>query len=119
MSKTKDQRDLQAVLVLAKEASDAAYSLFSRRLDTRRNIESFILLRDAFNMLKDACEALREAEDKATDTKASSQTSVSDEILIRSGRATIVGEGDEPDRPQSACQVLPFPSKKPTDFPPE
>lgn len=112
MRKTKDQRDLQAILDLTNEAKDAAYSLFARRLDTRRNIESFILLRNAFNLLKDACEALRNAEAKATDVKTSSPTSVNEEILIRSGRATIEDSSEETKQAPTQAVVLPFPGKK-------
>lgn len=112
MRKTKDQKDLLEILALTQAASDAAYSLLSRRLDARRNIDSFIRLRDAFNMLKGACEALQESENKATDSKATSQTSVMDEILIRCGRMKVIDESDEIADSATPGPVLPFPEKK-------
>jgi len=42
MRKTKDQKDLQNILDETAVACDHAYSLFSRRLDTCRNVDSFI-----------------------------------------------------------------------------
>lgn len=92
MRRTKDQKELHEILMLANEARDNAYSLFSRRLDTRRNVDSFILLGNAFNLLKQACNALQEAESKAIETKATAQVGVLDEIMIRTGRAKIVDE---------------------------
>lgn len=88
--KTKDQRDLAEILSLTKEAEQDAYSLFSRRLDTRRNVESFIALRDAFNLLKDAAALLQQAVDGATESRASGDLSVMDEIMVRSGRISMV-----------------------------
>jgi len=52
MRRTKDQRDLEEVLATAREARDIAYKLFGRRLDTQRNVNSFILLRDSFVQVK-------------------------------------------------------------------
>ena len=109
MRKTKDQKELHDVLALAIEARDAAYSLFSRRLDTQRNVESFIGLRDAFNLLKDACEVLQTALDQATEVKSSDQNSVIDEIFVRSGRATVVRDSKEFSTPAKLAVVLQLP----------
>ena len=111
MRRTKDQKEIGDVLELARAAEFAAYSLFSRRLDTRRNIDSFILLRDAFKMLEQARKTLHEAEAKAIDSKASSETSVMDEIMIRSGRMEIVDGSDERLQMPVEAVVLPFPKK--------
>jgi hypothetical protein len=90
MKTTKDQRDLTKVLELAIEARDAAYALFSKRLDTQRNVDSFIGLRDAFNALKTACEILESSVVQATAVKAADQYSLMTEIMVRSGRATVI-----------------------------
>ena len=114
MRRTKDQKELHEILVLATEARDSAYSLFSRRLDTRRNVDSFVFLGDAFNLLKQACSALQEAESKATETKATAQVGVLDEIMIRTGKAKIVdddSDGGSGSR-QTPGVVLPFPDRK-------
>jgi hypothetical protein len=39
---TKDQRDIDEITSYAKEAEELAYDLYARRLDTRRNVASFI-----------------------------------------------------------------------------
>ncbi len=88
MRKTKDQKDLSEVLVSAQNARDAAHSLFGRRLDTRRNVGSFIALCEAFNRLKDACDVIEKAIEQATETKSSDQNSVSLEIMVRKGVVT-------------------------------
>ncbi len=108
----KDQKDLQSILDLAQEAAGAAYNLMSRRLDTRRNVESFILLQDAFNKLKAACDTLQDAKDKAIDKKATSSTSVMEEIMIRAGRMTMADASSETEIPHRPGVVLPFPGKK-------
>jgi len=97
--------------MLAEEARDAAFSLFSRRLDTQRNVDSFILLRDAFNLMRRSCEALNAAIDKATETRSSDQNDVATEIMVRSGRARIVTEDKQP-APRKPGIVVPFPPKK-------
>lgn len=110
MRKTKDQKDLQAILDLTKEASDAAYSLFSRRLDTQRNVESIMLLCDAVNHLEDACKALQEAEAKATETKSSSQSGALTEIMLKSGRMKLV-DGNHESTDDRSADILPFTRK--------
>lgn len=95
MGKTKDQKDLQAILDISVQARNEAYSLFSRRLDSKRNHDSFIALRDAFNLLNDAASLLQKAVEGATETRASSDITVMDEIMIRSGRATIVADDED------------------------
>ena len=112
MRSTKDQKELHEILMLANKVMDNAYSLFSRRLDTRRNVDSFVLLGDAFNLLKQACNALQEAESKVPETKATAQVGVLDEIMVRTGRAKIVDEGSEADNQQTLGVVLPFPERK-------
>lgn len=109
MRKTKDQRELQDILALATDAMDEAYSLFSRRLDTQRNVESFIGLKDAFNLMKSACDVLQAAIDQATETRSSDQNSVMDEIMVRSGRMTIARDADELGATKKPGTVLPFP----------
>lgn len=114
MRKTKDQKDLQAVLKAATDARDAAYSLFSRRLDTRRNLDSFIALRDAFNSLKMACAQLQQSVDLATEAKSSDQNTVMEEIMVRSGRMIIVDEPEKAGDPTSQAgpaTILDFPKK--------
>lgn len=117
MRTTKDQRDLAEILTLAAQAKDAAFSLFSRNLDSRRNVESFIDLRDAFNLLKDAAALLQQAVDGATETRASGGLSVMDEIMVRSGWVSIVASDEaEPGGGRSDCrpegaEILEFPKK--------
>ena len=111
MRRTKDQIEIGHIIELAKAAELAAYSLFSRRLDAQRNIDSFLLLREAFKMLEEAREVLEEAEFRARDSKASSETTVMEEILIRGGRLSIVDRGDEPAQMLVEAVVLPFPKK--------
>lgn len=114
MRKTKDQKDLQAVLKAATDARDAAYSLFSRRLDTRRNLNSFIALRDAFNSLKTACTQMQQAVDQATEAKSSDKNTVMEEIMVRSGRMVIVDDPEKPDDPirqAGPATILDFPKK--------
>ncbi|HLO63285.1 MAG TPA: hypothetical protein VK165_10025 [Azonexus sp.] len=117
MGKTKDQKDLQAILDISVQARNEAYSLFSRRLDTKRNHDSFIALRDAFNLLNDATALLRRAVDGATDTKASSDITVMDEIMVRSGRAVIVSgdearqDGTQPEDGPWTATIVDFPKK--------
>jgi methyl-accepting chemotaxis protein len=108
---TRDQRQLREILMLAEEARDAAYSLFSRRLDTQRNVDSFILLRDAFNLMRRSCETLNAAIDKATETRSSDQNDVATEIMVRSGRARVIIEDERP-APRKPGTVVPFPPKK-------
>jgi hypothetical protein len=109
MKATKDQKDLNEVLAFATEARDEAYSLFSRRLDTQRNVESFIGLRDAFMLLKDACDTLQKAALGATETKSSNKLSVANEIMVRSGRATVVQDCENISTSKKLAIVLPFP----------
>jgi hypothetical protein len=66
----------------------------------------------ACNLLNDACEALTKAESSATDTKATSPTTVMEEIMIRSGRARLVDDDAETSKTQSQAVVLPFPKKE-------
>lgn len=110
MRKTKDQRELHGLLVLAEEVTAAAYSLFSRRLDTRRNVESTMLLCDAVNHLEKACKALQDAEAKATETKSNSQFGALTEIMLKSGRMKLVGGNNESTDDRSA-DILPFTRK--------
>ncbi|HLO61723.1 MAG TPA: hypothetical protein VK165_02035 [Azonexus sp.] len=117
MGKTKDQKDLQAILEISVAARNEAYSLFSRRLDTRRNHDSFIALRDAFNLLNDTTALLKKAVDGATDTRASSDITVMDEIMIRSGRAVMVSDnesrkdGKQPEDGPGTATIVDFPQK--------
>lgn len=117
MGKTKDQKDLQAILDISAHARSEAYSLFSRRLDTRRNHDSFIALRDAFNLLNDATALLKKAVEGATDTRASSDITVTEEIMVRSGRAIIVSgdedghDGNHPGDGRGMATIVEFPKK--------
>lgn len=117
MGKTKDQKDLQAILEISVAARNEAYSLFSRRLDTRRNHDSFIALRDAFNLLNDATALLKKAVEGATDTRASSKITVMDEIMVRSGRAVIVSgyearqDSTQPEEAPGTATIVDFPQK--------
>lgn len=117
MEKTKDQKDLQAILEISVAARNEAYSLFSRRLDTRRNHDSFIALRDAFNLLNDATTLLKKAVEGATDSRASSDITVAEEIMIRSGRAIIVSgdearlDGTPPKDGPGTATIVDFPRK--------
>lgn len=117
MGKTKDQKDLQAILDISAHARNEAYSLFSRRLDTRRNHDSFIALRDAFNLLNDATALLKKAVEGATDTRASSDITVTEEIMVRSGRAVMVSDnesrkdGRQPDDGATTARIVDFPRK--------
>jgi len=110
MRRTKDQRDLEQVLGYAQEAQGAAYDLFRRRLDTQRNVNSFILLRDALIQLKEACELIERSIELATELKPSDQNSVMDEIGVRSGML-IVATNDEIEKRHGGkkAAVLPFP----------
>src|ERR1700730_8488145 len=114
MRRTKDQRDLEQILEYARDARDVAYSLFSRRLDTQRNVNLFILLRDAFVNLKEACELLENAVAQATEMKSSDQNSVMEEIGVRSGTIKIIREGEQNSLPRRGpkARVLRFPSDK-------
>lgn len=111
MRKTKDQKELQDIFALATDARDAAYSLFSRRLDTQRNVESFIGLIESFNLLKAACEILQTAVDRATETKSSNQYSVCLEIAIRNGSAIVIQNSEKLTKPEKLGIVLQFPTK--------
>ncbi|RZI41524.1 hypothetical protein EGT07_18255 [Herbaspirillum sp. HC18] len=113
MRQTKDQRDLAKVLIYATEARDVAYDLFSRRVDTRRNVNSFILLRDAFILMRQACELLDAAAKQAMESKSSDQLCVADEIGVRSGRLKIVAETEAKARlGDTRADVLSFPAGK-------
>jgi hypothetical protein len=112
MGRTKDQRDLEQVLEHVRDARDVAYGLFRRRLDTQRNVNAFILLRDAFVCLKEACELLEEATKTASELKSSDQNSVIDEIGVRSGRLKIVGKPERESPPRGKASVLLFRSDK-------
>lgn len=113
MRKTKDQRELSAILAQAITARDSAYSLFSRRLDTQQNVESFIGLRDALVLLRQACEVLESAVDEAIEDKSSQQNSVMDEIMGRSGKAVIVQDDEyqKSSNPKGPALILDFPKK--------
>lgn len=105
MRRTRDQRDLEEVLEFARDARGVAYDLFRRRYDTRRNVDSFILLRDALVRLERSCVLLERSVEKATELKSSDQNSVSEEIGVRSGRLRIE---DEPQKTRGPASILPF-----------
>jgi hypothetical protein len=101
---------LERILQRAQDARDGAFDLFARRVDTRRNVDSFILLRDAFNRLNDACNLLDQAMKKATEAKSSDQNSVADEIMVRSGRMRILDASTPAMQSRAAkAEVLLFP----------
>jgi hypothetical protein len=113
VKRTKDQRDLDEVLTYVTEARNVAYDLFRRRLDTQRNVNSFILLRDAFVLLREACDRLEDAVKQATELKSSDQLSVADEIGVRSGRPKVVSETEGKTRHSDIlADVLLFPTAK-------
>jgi hypothetical protein len=112
VKRTKDQRDLDEVLTYSIEARNVAYDLFRRRLDTQRNVNSFILLRDAFVLLKEACERLDDAVKQATEAKSSDQLSVTDEIGVRSGRLKIIRKTGVKAPSNTLADVLLFPTAK-------
>ena len=109
MKQTEDQRDLEQVLEYAIEAREVAYDLFSRRLKTQRNASSFILLREAFVRLKEACRLLERGVKQATESRSSDQPGVGDEMALRSGRWIVVPESEAKARhSDTPATVLPF-----------
>lgn len=104
---SRDQRQLREILALAQEASDAAYDLHSRRLDTSRNIDSFILLVGAVNLLEKVCKILETAVAKATETKSSGKNTLTTEILARAARAQGIDDDPYPDNTGTVISLSP------------